>query len=128
VVYVVTMAIGFAFGAVDQYLGSLWSFSHLGHWAVGVSLMSAPWLALPFLLGCRETSPRRAALLGWLVTQSALIGYFVLTLSPVEGVSLQGIDTLGFVRSQLHVILPGLATGPGAWLVGAAVADTALVA
>ena len=111
-VYVLTMAVGFVFGAADQYLGGLWSLTHLGHWTVSISLMSAPWLALPFLFGCAQTLPRRAALLGWLVTQSALIGYFVLTLSPVEGVSIQSVDTLGFVRSQLHVILPGLVTGP----------------
>jgi hypothetical protein len=112
VIYLVTAAIGLVFGALDQMLGTLWSTSHLGVWTESVSLMSAPWLALPFLAGWRTPDRRRPVLLGLVVTLAALCGYFILTLSPFEGVSASQIHIAGFVRSQLHVIVPGVVTGP----------------
>jgi hypothetical protein len=111
-IFVVTAVIGLVFGALDQLLGTLWSTSHLGVWSESVSLMSAPWLALPFLAGWRTPGRRAAVLMGLVVTAAALCGYFILTLSPLEGVSASQLHLTGFVRSQLHVIVPGLVTGP----------------
>lgn len=44
-----------AFGAGDQYLGSLPGSGHLWalHWSTDISLLSAPWLVLP----CLRESP-----------------------------------------------------------------------
>jgi hypothetical protein len=111
-IFLVTGVLGFAFGALDQWLGTLWSTAHLGGWTNSVSLMSAPWLALPFLAGWRAPDRRRAVLLGVVVTLAALGGYFAMTLSPLEGVTASQIHLIGFARSQLHVIVPGLLTGP----------------
>jgi hypothetical protein len=112
VIYLVTAAMGLVFGSLDQMLGTLWSTSHLGVWAESVSLMSAPWLALPFLAGWHSPDRRRAVLLGLVVTLAGLCGYFILTLSPLEGVSASQIHITEFIRSQLHVIVPGVVTGP----------------
>ena len=111
-IYLLAAVIGLVFGALDQLLGTLWSMSHLGVWTVSVSLMSAPWLALPFLAGWRTPVAWRAALMGLVVTAAALCGYFIMTLSPLEGVTASQIHVAAFVRSQLHVIVPGIVTGP----------------
>ncbi len=79
--YLLAIVLGLAFGAGDQYLGSLIS---LGAWPSTVSGMSAPWVLLPLVLGISQVRRRRAALLGLLVTVAALIGYFTMTYSPVE--------------------------------------------
>ncbi len=69
------------FGAGDEYLGSLiWPL------ATAVSLMSAPWLLLPFCAGCSQLSTRRAALMGLAGLVAALAGYTVMIMSPAEGV------------------------------------------
>ena len=102
----------FLFGAADQYLGGLWSATHLGFWSIDVSMMSAPWLAVPFIVGARERSASRAAWGGALATFAALLGYFTLTLSPVEGVALRQVQPLAFLVSQLHILLPAVVTGP----------------
>jgi hypothetical protein len=102
----------FLFGAVDQYLGGLWSATHIGFWSIDVSMMSAPWLALPFVFGARERVAARAAWIGALATFAALLGYFAMTLSPIEGVALRQVHPLPFLVSQLHVILPAVLTGP----------------
>src|SRR5438094_10129252 len=86
--YVVAVAVALAlsvvFGGTDQYLGSL-----SGHpWAADVSLPSAPWLVLAFLAGWTQREPKRAALLGFACTASALVGYGLMTLSPVENAHL----------------------------------------
>ena len=104
--------IGLVFGALDQLLGTLWSMTHLGVWTVSVSLMSAPWLALPFLAGWRTPVAWRAALMGLLITVAGLCGYFIMTLSPLEGVTASQVNIAAFVGSQLHVIVPGIVTGP----------------
>jgi hypothetical protein len=83
----VAVVVGFAFGGVDQYLGSLRLLVLFGEWPSTVSQMSAPWLVLPFAFGLTQVSSGRAMRLGLVATQSALAGYFVLTLSPLEGVS-----------------------------------------
>jgi len=110
VIFVAAVVIGLAFGGGDQYLGSLaWS-----PWAWAVSGLSAPWLLLPFGFGCTQTLPRRAALVGSVATASALVGYFAMTLSPVEGVHLGHSlgPILGLLRSNVRVILGGAITGP----------------
>ncbi len=106
------IAFAFSFGAVDQYLGSLWSSTHLGFWTADVSQMSAPWLALAFLAGLTAEHARAAAVAGTSVTFAALLGYFVMTLSPLESVGAGQIHLLDFVDSQLHVLAPALLTGP----------------
>jgi hypothetical protein len=105
---VLAVLLAFVFGGADQYLGSL-----LGHpWAADVSLLSAPWLALPFLVGWTQRDPKRAALLGLACTLSALLGYGLMTLSPIEGAELTVTTIRGFVLSSSPVILGGLITGP----------------
>jgi hypothetical protein len=107
-VVVLAVVLAFAFGGADQYLGSL-----LAHpWAADVSLLSAPWLALPFLAGWTQREPKRAALLGLACTLSALIGYGLMTLSPIEGAELTATTVRGFVLSSSPVIVGGLFTGP----------------
>jgi uncharacterized protein DUF6518 len=96
------------FGVSDQYLGSL-----SGHpWMTDVSLLSTPWLLVPFLAGYTQRDPKRAALLGLVCTFSALVGYGVMTLSPVENAHMSGQAVAGFIRSQSHVIMGGIVTGP----------------
>ncbi len=70
-----------AFGAGDQFLGSLvWPL------ASTFSLMSAPWLLLPFCIGCSQFTTWRAALMAFAGLVAALAGYTVMIMSPVEGV------------------------------------------
>jgi hypothetical protein len=96
------------FGAGDQYLGSV----SMHPWMHDVSLLSAPWLVVPFLAGCTQREPKRAALLGLACTFSALIGYGLMTLSPVENAHLSGAGIAGFVRSEGGVFIGGVVTGP----------------
>ena len=105
------IVIGLVFGGGDQYLGSRIA---LGVWASSVSLMSAPWLVLPFLAGARAVRPRRAVALGSIVTAAALAGYFAMTLSPFEGVRLATVPGFvpGLLRSELPVIAGAVVTGP----------------
>jgi hypothetical protein len=101
--------LGLVFGAGDQYLGS-----RAGHpWLSDVSLLSAPWLALPFLVGSTQRTVRRAIVGGSVATVAALAGYFVMTLSPVEGVHLNGAAPIvALLRSELAVELGGVVTTP----------------
>ncbi|MEO9180848.1 MAG: hypothetical protein ABI298_04265, partial [Acidimicrobiales bacterium] len=56
--------LGAVFGAGDQYLGS-----RSGHpWLTDISLLSAPWLALPFVVGSLQKSVRRALIVGCAAT------------------------------------------------------------
>src|SRR5690349_1793890 len=97
-----------AFGAGDQYLGSLsWH-----PWAADVSLLSAPWLVLPFLAGWTQRDARRAALLGLACTLAALAGYGLMTLSPVENAHLTVQSATGFAHSEARVFVGGIVTGP----------------
>jgi hypothetical protein len=107
-IVVVTLAASTVFGGVDQYLGSFSAHP----WASDVSLLSAPWLVLAFLAGWTQSEPRRAALLGLACTFAALLGYCVMTLSPVEHAQLTVAGVEGFVRSSRRVIAGGLFTGP----------------
>ena len=86
--YLIAILGGFAFGAGDQYLGSLTAGSVLGTWTWTVSGMSAPWLVLPFVAGMTQERARRAMALGLVATMAALAGYFAMSHSPLEGVPL----------------------------------------
>jgi hypothetical protein len=111
-VALLTVIVAGAFGAADQYLGSL--TGHFGHfaWATDVSLISAPWLLLALVAGWAQRDPRRATVLGFVATLAALVGYMAMTLSPIENAhpSLAGIT--GFVRSDPFVFIGSVVTGP----------------
>jgi hypothetical protein len=108
VVVIIALVLSAAFGAGDQYLGSMsWH-----PWAADVSLLSAPWIVLAFLAGCTQREPRRAALVGLACTAAALVGYGVMTLSPVENAVLTGRSVAGLVQSEGRVIVGALLTGP----------------
>jgi hypothetical protein len=102
--------VGLGFGGIDQYLGSLSAHP----WLVDSSLLSAPWLLLPFIFGCTQRSSKRAIIIGCVVTAFALVGYFVMTLSPSEGVHLHGNvePIVALLRSERFVIVGGIATAP----------------
>ena len=107
--YSLYLVAAFVFGAADQYLGSR---VELGPWAATVSLMSAPWVALPFVFGCRTQTAAAGAVVGLATTMAALLGYFVMTLSPVEGVSLSHVDLPSYVATQRLNLIGGVVTGP----------------
>lgn len=119
------MVVGLVFGGVDQYLGSGRSLVVFG-WPSTASQMSAPWLILPFVFGWSQVRPGRAMLLGMVATQSALAGYFALTLSPLEGVPLdrfpEGLQALllngGLHGGNVAWVVAGLVTGPLYGLLG----------
>jgi hypothetical protein len=102
------------FGMGDQYLGTTHVMVHTGGWTTTVSNLSAPWVVLPFLAGWSQSSSRRAVAAGALVTACAFAGYFVMTLSPLEGVGLahaaSGIAPL--VRGQLPWLVGGACSAP----------------
>ena len=79
--YLLAVLVGLAFGAGDQYLGTL---QWLGSWTGTAAQVSAPWLVLPFVVGMTQRRARRAAMLGLIATASALFGYFAMTYSPME--------------------------------------------
>jgi Family of unknown function (DUF6518) len=112
VAYLVTAIVGFVLGAVDQYLGTI----HFGAWATTVSGMSAPWLVLPFVVGLTQERSRRAMALGLVVTLGALIGYFAMTYSPMEGTPidefLPGFWTIASTGYNPLWVLGGIVTGP----------------
>lgn len=111
---VLALVLSAAFGAGDQYLGSLTGSNHL--WAVGwstdISLLSAPWVVLAFAAGATQRDPRRAAYLGLACTYAALLGYAIMTLSPVENAHLTLSSLRGFIISERLVLIGGVATGP----------------
>jgi len=111
VLFLIAVAVGLCFGAADQYLGSLFT---LGSWTVSASLLSAPWLVLPFVFGCRESRAGRAAVVGLVVTSSALSGYFLMIMSPFEGgrSSFDSHEVRGLLVSNTLNIVGGLVTGP----------------
>ncbi|HWB65646.1 MAG TPA: hypothetical protein VG708_02295 [Mycobacteriales bacterium] len=99
------------FGAADQYLGSLLVHGW-GRWTVEVSLLSAPWLVLPFVAGSTQASSRRSMVFGLLCTFAALAGYGLMTLSPVEGAHLSLAGARDFLRSDPPVFLGAALFGP----------------
>jgi hypothetical protein len=109
-VFFLAALVGVVFGGTDQYFGSLSAIP----WLVDSSLLSAPWLLLPFVFGCTQRSPKRAIVIGCVATAFALVGYFVMTLSPVEGVHLHGslAPLLALLRSERTVIVGSVVTAP----------------
>jgi Family of unknown function (DUF6518) len=105
---VLALVLAAAFGAGDQYLGSLSAHP----WGADVSLLSAPWLVLAFVAGATQRDPRRAALLGLACTYAALLGYGVMTLSPIENAHLTLTTLRGFVLGERNVFIGGIVTGP----------------
>lgn len=103
---------GLVFGAGDQYLGTVHAVAAMGSWSTSVSLLSAPWLILPFLVGTTQGQPRRAAVAGLAVTLSALAGYFAMTLSPIEGVHFSFVEARGLVGTNQLNEIGGLVCGP----------------
>jgi Family of unknown function (DUF6518) len=103
-----------AFGAGDQYLGSLTGSGHVwaAGWSSDISLLSAPWVVLAFVAGTTQRNPRRAALLGLACTYTALLGYGIMTLSPVEHAHVTVATLRGFVVSERLVLVGGVVTGP----------------
>jgi hypothetical protein len=107
----------FAFGALDQYIGSLFS-----NFATAVSGMSAPWLLLPFAAGAAQAIRpgaagsragwQRAAGFGLAATWLAVIGYVLMIDSPMEGVHPTVRVVTATVRSQWPWWLGGLVSGP----------------
>jgi len=100
------------FGAGDQYLGTIHAANAMGWWSISVSLLSAPWLILPFLVGATQGRPRRAAVAGLVVTLSALAGYFAMTLSPMEGVHFSLVSLRGLLGTNQLNEIGGLVFGP----------------
>src|SRR3989442_8924228 len=117
---VVAAVVGLLFGAADQYIGSLKPMVALGPWTVAVSQMSALWLLLPFAFGCTQDRPRRAMLIGLIATMAALVGYFAMTISPIEGVPMDRVPgaAVAVIGSNLLWIVGGIVTGPGLGLLG----------
>ncbi len=113
-VVVLALLLSAAFGAGDQYLGSLTGSGHAwaAGWSSDISLLSAPWLVLPFVAGATQREPRRAALLGLACTYVALVGYGLMALSPVEHAHLTVASLRGFVVSERTVLVGGIVTGP----------------
>lgn len=105
---VLALVLSAAFGAGDQYLGSRSAFP----WGADVSLLSAPWLVLPFLAGATQRERRRAALLGLACTYAALLGYFLLTDSPIEHAHYSLAGLRAFLISDPSVVIGGLLSGP----------------
>jgi hypothetical protein len=96
------------FGGLDQYVGSVPTLP----WGVSVSLLSAPWLLVAFIAGWTGRRCRAALLAGLAATYAALLGYLLMTLSPVEGAHLTVGTALAFCRSEAPVLVGGLVTGP----------------
>jgi hypothetical protein len=113
-VIALALVLSAAFGAGDQYLGSLTGSGHLwaAGWSSDVSLLSAPWLVLPFLAGATQREPRRAALLGLACTYAALLGYGLMTVSPIEHAHITVATVRGFLVSERVVFVGGIVTGP----------------
>lgn len=102
---VLTAAI--AFGALDQYIGSLYS-----QFGTAVSGMSAPWLLLPFAVGALQPYRMRAAWLGLTATWLAVAAYVLMIDSPMEGVHLTLRVLAASAVSQWPWFLGGLLSGP----------------
>ena len=121
--FLIVTLVGLAFGAAVQQLGA--ASSSLGGWSATAAQVSAPWLILPFLAGMTQEAPRRAMIVGVVVTEAALLGYFAMTYSPLEihpwsldrfVDGMIAITTRGFYNPAF--IISGLITGPAFGLLG----------
>lgn len=108
-VVLVMLAVCAALGAADQYVGSLSRF-----WSAAweVPALSAPWLLLPFAVGVVQRDWRRAALVGWLATLAALVGYGLMVISPVEHAHFTFAAFVAFVRSNRLWFAGAALSGP----------------
>ena len=97
------LLLALVFGAVDQYLGSLSRYA----WAADTSLLAGPWLVFSFLVGCTQRSARRACVLAVSCTYVALVGFIVMTLSPVEHAKVSLVGLLGLLVWQVRWFLLG---------------------
>lgn len=104
----VVISLAALLGGADQYIGSLSAHP----WATEVSLLSAPWVLVAFVAGCTQPEPRRGAVLGLVCTFAALVGYWLMTLSPIEGSQLSVPAIRGLITSQSQVIAGAFLTGP----------------
>jgi hypothetical protein len=120
--FVIAILVGLAYGGGDQYLGSLRPMVELGSWTPTAAQMSAPWLLLPFALGATQVNPRRAMLLGLVVTEAAMVGYVVMTVSPIENVPLAAAPAsaaaIMLAGGNITYAIAGLVTGPVYGLLG----------
>jgi hypothetical protein len=118
--WIATLVLAGLFGAAYQYAGTVHVMAYTGGWVTTLSVTSAPWLLLPFLAGWAQPSGRGSIAAGLLATAVAFVGYFALTLSPLEGVSprdaVAGIAPL--VATQAPWLIGGLLTGPLFGLLG----------
>ena len=121
-IFPIAILVGLLFGGGDQYLGSV---IVSGGWTESVSLMSAPWLVLPFAFGCTQARARRAAQVGLVVTLSALAGYFLMIMGPLEGGrwTMTASEARGLLLSNRENILGGFITAPLYGLLGRAWRD-----
>lgn len=121
--YLLATLVGLVFGAAVQQLGA--SSSLLGAWTATAAQVSAPWLIVAFLAGTTQDSSRRAMIIGLVVTEAALLGYFAMTYSPLE-IHPWTFDR--FVHGMIAIttgggynagfIVSGLVTGPAFGLLG----------
>jgi hypothetical protein len=118
--FLLAIVAGLLFGGADQYLGSLRPMLVLGSWTPTAAQVSAPWLLLPFLLGTTQVRPSRAMLIGLVATMAAFLGYFAMTLSPLEGVPLAAAPTglLHLLPENAVYVVGGLVFGPLYGLLG----------
>ena len=117
--WVVSLAGAAAFGAIDQYLGTVRFLVEFGRWPSTASQVSATWLLLPFLAGCTQRGARSAAAIGLVSTQVALAAYALMTVSPFEGVALATMPNAlaAMVQANMIWVVCGLLTGPAyGWL------------
>jgi hypothetical protein len=112
--WVLAILAGLIFGAADQYLGSLEVAGNLGFWTISVSLLSAPWLVFPFVVGCTQKSVPKAAAMGLIATMSAFSGYFLMIVGPFEGGhwNLTVVEVRGLLLSNRLNIVGGVVLGP----------------
>src|SRR3954470_6770471 len=107
--FVVAAVVGLVFGAADQYIGSLKPMVALGPWTISLSQMSALWLLLPFVFGAAQVGPRRGIAIGSVATLGGLVGYFAMTVSPLEVELSQALGAIpGLLASNVRVIVGGL--------------------
>ena len=114
--FLLATLVGLVFGATVQQLGA--ASTSLGAWTAAAAQVSAPWVILPFLAGTTQDEPRRAMILGLIVTEAALLGYFAMTYSPLEihpwtlDRFLHGLVAIASTGYNPAFIVGGLVTGP----------------
>lgn len=112
--WAVSLAGAAAFGAIDQYLGTVRFLVEFGRWPSTASQVSATWLLLPFLAGCTQRSARSAAAIGAVSTQVGLTSYVLMTVSPFEGVALGAAPAAAAAMTAANMswVVLGILTGP----------------